>query len=272
MARMHRSVPSVQEIAGHQWFTTIQESQPNSISANALRFPEFLDSTSTWNQRHIIAFRMLDFNDLPLSHIYPTEFYPQAHDKVISEVDRLFSMSKDDVRKGGFDMIQTGAAFTFYRTLQECLRTEQKTPSPPHIPTRPQRVLQPQAPAHQYTFSDSSGSSFIPSMPSMDVSSGVPEDKTETVTSILLTTYLYLLAELGNNNDSTVGGRKVIIRFVRPSFPLICSPHHDHFAVTLEGRACGSENDGAAWMARWSQSTGQWVKADRVPLCSFEVI
>jgi len=180
---------------------------------------------------------MLDFNDQPLSHIYPQEFYPQADDKVISEVDRLFSMSKDDVRKGGFDMIQTGATFAFYRTLQECLRTEQKTPSPPQVATHPQRVRQPQAPAHQHAVSDSSGSSFIPSSASMDIPSGVPEDKTETVTSILLTTYLYLLAELGNNNDPTVGGRKVMIRFVRPSFSLISSPHHDRFAVTLEGRA-----------------------------------
>ena len=31
----------------------------------------FLDSTSTWDQRHIIAFRMLDYNDLLLDHIYP---------------------------------------------------------------------------------------------------------------------------------------------------------------------------------------------------------
>jgi hypothetical protein len=103
MAWLHRSIP-VQDITSHQWFTTIQESQPNSISANALRFPEFLDSTSTWNQRHIISFRVLDFNDLPLSYIYPTEFYPQTHDVVISQADRLFSISKDDVRKGAFDM------------------------------------------------------------------------------------------------------------------------------------------------------------------------
>ena len=118
-------------------------------------------------------------------------------------------------------MIQTGAAFAFYRTLQECLRTEAKTPSPPRVSARPQRVLQPQAPAHQVTLSDSSGSSFIPSTSSMDVHSGVPEDKTETVTNILLTTYLYLLAELGNNNDPTVGGRKVMIRLLRRRLSLI---------------------------------------------------
>jgi hypothetical protein len=124
--------------------------------------------------RHIIAFRMLGFNDLPLSSIYPQDFYPRADDKIVSEVVRLFSMSKDDVRKGGFNMIQTGPTFPFYRTLQ------------------------PTTSAHQHTVSDSSGSSFIPSTSSMNAIVGIPvsEDKTETVTNILLTNYLYLLVEL----------------------------------------------------------------------------
>jgi len=199
----HRAVPNPEEIARHQWIEIVQRNQPNSIAANALAFPEFLDSTSTWNQRHIIAFRMLGFNDLPLSSIYPQHFYPQDDDKIISEIVRLFAVSKDDVRKGGFNMIQTGAAFPFYRTLQECLRTEQKTPSPPQVSIRPHRVIQPTTSAHQHTVSDSSGSSFIPSTPSMNaiVGSPVSEDKTETVTNILLANYLYLLVELESSLD-----------------------------------------------------------------------
>jgi hypothetical protein len=39
----------------------------------------------------------------------------------------------------------------------------------------------------------------------------------------------------------------------------------------IEGKACGSENDGTAWRSRWSESSGQWVKSDQVPLLSLEV-
>jgi hypothetical protein len=56
-----------------------------------------------------------------------------------------------------------------------------------------------------------------------------------------------------------------------PAFANPTSADHDHFAVMVEGKPCGSENDGAAWRSRWSQSTRQQVKSGPVPLLSLEV-
>ena len=215
----HRNVPTTDEIMHHQWREVIETSQPNSISANSLAFPDFLESTSTWNQRHIIAFRMLDFNDLPLHCLYPQTFYPAADDPVIVKVNQLFILSQDDIRKGNFDMAQVGAAFSFYQALQDCLRTQQKTPSPPQIPTRPQRASQPQLPFHQYNLSASSGSSFLPSISSINVASVNPtnEDKTEAVTNILVINYLYLLAALENTTKKASNRARVLFRYIQLS-------------------------------------------------------
>jgi hypothetical protein len=238
----HRNVPTLQDITNHQWRQVIEKSQPNSISANALVFPDFLESTSTWNQRHIISFRMLDFNDIHISSMYPTSFYPSETDPVVQNVKKLFFLNRQDVRKGNFDITAIGAAFSFYKTLQDCLRTQQKTPSPnqitAHPPSRPHSAVA----THHHTVSDSSSSSFLPSTNSGSLSTtNSTGDKTETVSNILITHVNW-------------------------------SAEQDHFAVMVEGKACGSENDGSGWRSRWSESTGQWVKSGRFPLCSIEVI
>ena len=49
------------------------------------------------------------------------------------------------------------------------------------------------------------------------------------------------------------------------------SAEQDHFVVMVEGKACGGENDGSGWRSRWSESSGQWVKSGRLPLCSIKV-
>jgi hypothetical protein len=86
----HRNVPSLEDIIRHQWREVIEKSQPNSISANVLTFPDFLESTSIWNQRHIISFQMLDFNDIPIINMYPALFHPSDIDLVIKNVTKLF--------------------------------------------------------------------------------------------------------------------------------------------------------------------------------------
>ena len=154
--------PHPDDIMRHPWRVLIEKSEPNSITGNALLFSDFLESTSTWNQHHIIAFHMLDFNDLPIHCLYPQAFYPLIDDPVIIEVERLFTLSNDDIRQGKLDFVQTGPAFLFYRSLQDCLRTQQKTPSQHKSRPRSQQSPQPRVPFHQYTMSDNSGSSSLP--------------------------------------------------------------------------------------------------------------
>jgi hypothetical protein len=100
------------------------------------------------------------------------------------------------------------------------------------------------------------------------------EDKSETVTNFLLINFLYLLGELENSVKNSKRGT-ILFRYVYhqvPCFLTRYSADHDHFAIMLEGKACGSENDGSGWRSRWSESARQRVKSGRVPLCSLEVI
>jgi len=186
----HLAFPTRDDMVGHKSFKPISERQPNSIHDKALTFVDFLESTSTWNQNHVVAFRMLDFDDLSIHYLYPQEYYPSANDSVIAEVEKLFTLSKEDIRHGKFNRFTTGSAFSLYRALHDGLQTQQKTPSPPQVPTRPQRSSQPRIPIHQYNISESSGSSFMPSLSSMDIPSTnfTSEDKTETVTNVLVIT------------------------------------------------------------------------------------
>jgi hypothetical protein len=212
----HRAFPTIDDIIRHPWKEVLEQSQPKSINANALSFPDFLSSTSTWNQRHIIAFRMLDFSDVPLQYLYPHKFYPLDDDPVLARANALFTLSRDDVQKGKIDMRETGAAFSFYRTLQDCLRTEERTPSPTQVPVRPQRASHPQAPLHKQTYSDSSGSSYVASSASANLVIGNPssEDKAETVTNILVINYLYLLPALESTATESSRNRNVLFRYV----------------------------------------------------------
>jgi len=257
------------DISHHQWRDVVEKSQPNSISANALAFPDFLESTSTWNQRHIISFRMLDFNDLSISSMYPSLFHPSETDPVIINVKTLFRLSRDDVRKGNFDIVSIGATFSFYKTLQDCLRTQQKTPSPnqpvTHPPPRPRPVFA----THHYAISDSSSSSFLPSISSASMPPVNPtSDKTETVSNILIIQFLHILTAL---ETARTPSHNILFRYSRRLYRVDVSAEQDHFVVMVEGKACGSENDGSGWRSRWSESSGQWVKSGRFPLCSIEV-
>ena len=94
----HREFPTDQDIIGHESLPIIRERQPNSINDNALAFPDFLESTSTWNQNHIIAFRMIDFNNLSIGHIYPLSYYPSTDDIVIAEAAKLFTRTSGKVK------------------------------------------------------------------------------------------------------------------------------------------------------------------------------
>jgi hypothetical protein len=207
----HRNIPSFEDIVHRQWREVIEKSQPNSISANALVFPDFLESTSTWNQRHIISFRMLDFNDIPIFNIYPILFHPSETDPVIKAISKLFILTRDDVRKGNFDITATGATFSFYKTLQDCLRKQQKTPSPNKATTHLARP-HPTVATHHYTMSDSSSSSFLPSTNSGSVPATNPtSDKAETVSNILIITFLYILSALENAHNPS---RNVLFRYI----------------------------------------------------------
>jgi hypothetical protein len=211
----HRNVPTTDDIMRHPWRVLTEKSEPNTITGNALLFSDFLESTSTWNQHHIIAFHMLDFNDVPINCLYPQAFYPLVDDPVIVEVDKLFNLSNEDIWRGKLNLVQTGPSFLFYRSLQDCIRTQQKTHST-QSPTRPRQYSQSRDPFHQYTMSDNSGSSSFPSTSSVNAitSNAISEDKTEPITNFVLISYLYLLAELENAAKEEVGGRSVLFRYI----------------------------------------------------------
>ena len=214
-ALSHRQYPDKEDIIKHHTVQLISIRRPNTIRDSALAFPDFLESTSTWNQNHVIAFRMLDFNDLSINQLYPHSYYPSHDDPVIVEAIKLFKLSKDDFRRGDVNRFLVGPAFSFYRTLQDCLRSSQATPSPPQIPSRPSRQ-QPQIQIlyHQHSLSESSDSSYVPSRTSMEgrTNKFPSEDKSKSVTNMLLMNYLYLLADLENEGKPTSARPRVLFR------------------------------------------------------------
>lgn len=56
---------------------------------------------------------MPDFNDIPIKDVYSERFYPAAEDRVISNVQQLFTLSQWDVQRGVFTATQKGEAFIF---------------------------------------------------------------------------------------------------------------------------------------------------------------
>ena len=80
----HRTVPSAVNIEDHPFRRHIGADLDRTLVDNAARYgDEFLTSTSGWNLRHLIAFRMVDFNDIPIEYMYRGKFYPTADDPII---------------------------------------------------------------------------------------------------------------------------------------------------------------------------------------------
>jgi hypothetical protein len=112
-------------------------SRPHStIRDYAMTAKNFLKSTSSWSELHIIAFRCLILNNLPISRVLPHSELVRDDDETMKLVFQHLSASEDDVRSRQC-LESLGPATIFYQQLQVVIRR----PGTPPDSIRNPRVL-----------------------------------------------------------------------------------------------------------------------------------
>jgi len=151
----HRYV-SIPEVSSHVWFGRCMSTGfPSSIGDFVGRDgPNFLKSTSKWTEQHLIAFKCLFLENLPVGRVIPLAYIPEDDDVTVQWVKRELSATEGEVRSGktGF-----GMAYSFYLQLAAVL---QRSPTPPEPIVVPQRNLRPMSYEKTYHFSSSSDSDY----------------------------------------------------------------------------------------------------------------
>jgi hypothetical protein len=112
----------------------------------------FLKSTSKWTEQHLIAFKCLFLENLPVGRVIPLAYIPEDDDATVQYVKRELSATEAEVRSGKTGL---GIAYSFYLQLAAVL---QRPPTPPELIVFPQRNLQPTSHDKTYHFSSSSDS------------------------------------------------------------------------------------------------------------------
>ena len=147
------------EVSSHPYFDKCMST--TSIQDYVARDGErFLRSTSKWTEQHLLAFKCLYLDNLPVSRVLPLSFVPADDDVTIQLIRQELSAGEDEVRSGKTTM---GVGYSFYLQLAQVL---QRPSSPEPIPI-PQRNLRPSSiESYQFSPSDSNPSSYHPPGPS----------------------------------------------------------------------------------------------------------
>lgn len=95
--------------------------------------PNFLKSTSKWSEQHLIAFRCLLLEHLPVSRIVPISELVGDDDPSMKLVDEHLLATERDVRSGDAER-RLGPASSFYQQLQAVIRRPPSPPEPIAIP------------------------------------------------------------------------------------------------------------------------------------------
>jgi hypothetical protein len=101
-------------------YNVIMDRPNTTILDYAMMSKSFLKSTSSWSERHIVAFRCLILENLPISRILPASDLPPDDDETMKLVIKYLSDSEDDVRSGR-SLASLGPATGFYQQLQVVL-------------------------------------------------------------------------------------------------------------------------------------------------------
>lgn len=130
---------------------------PSSISDFVARDgPSFLKSTSKWTEQHLIAFKCLFLDDLPVSRVLPLSYIPTDDDVTVQWVKQELSATEASVRSGETSF---GMGYSFYLQLAAVL---QRPPTPPDQIIVSEHNLRPTSYDKTYHFSSSSDSDYSP--------------------------------------------------------------------------------------------------------------
>lgn len=115
-------------------YNVIMDRPNTTILDYAMLSKSFLKSTSSWSEIHIVAFRCLILENLPISRIVPHSDLPPDDDETMKLVIKHLSDSEDDVRSGR-SLASMGPASLFYLQLQVVLRRPATPPDAIPIPS-----------------------------------------------------------------------------------------------------------------------------------------
>ena len=110
-------------------------------------FLDGLKSTSKWTEQHLLGFKCLFLDNLPVGWVLPLAHIPKDDDVTIQWVKKELSATEAEVRSGktGF-----GIAYSFYLQLAAVLK---RPPTPPEAIVIPQSNLRPTSYEKTYHFS-----------------------------------------------------------------------------------------------------------------------
>ena len=268
---------------------------------------DFLKSTSGWTELHLVAFRCLLLEKLPITRILPETNLPDDDDPTMQLVIKHLLDTEDDIRSGR-SLLSLGPATSFYQQLQVVLRRPATPPSPIPVP----RTLRPGSSTAVFpTVPDSmttSDSSYEPSPDSphaptpgpespqrprgsMDISersrkstesarsgqssssgASFDEDKLELVANQAVVSFLGLLCSLEQvahpNSTKRLNFRFSVLRSPVDIFSNETLPPK----LMVHGVTLDSYNDGSYYLeSRSSTRPNEWVRRDIYPRASVEV-
>src|SRR5579859_1155020 len=116
----HRCI-DVSEISNHGWYGVRSSTVvPSQIAEFIERDgPAFLKPTSSWNETHLTAFKVIHLQSLHPSRILPASIVPAEDDPVVRWLRQNLSATEDEIRTGRTGM---GPAHSFYGQLRTVLR------------------------------------------------------------------------------------------------------------------------------------------------------
>lgn len=270
----HNNVPR-EEIERNPVHSTLNAKRPLSIMTAACNTKEsFFASTSSWGPDHLDALRVLLFDNLPLSRIYPSPFQISHNSRVAKEVERAFNLSTDDVKAGRFSIHDN--FYTFYSELSLLLRTDRKTPSQIVKETTPKQHVP------FFNVSASEQSRYLNTGMSLSDSSRIPFYISPIKSSKRRSRDSEQIV-LDNVNAREAVSNNLMIAFFRALSNIVYpqvdptqprpefNAYPDSIPFLLYGDLLTSINDGSGWKTRFSKSENQWVHTGGAPLITLKV-
>jgi hypothetical protein len=256
--------------------------KPFSDIIDYVSAPKFLKPTSKWSEMHLIAFRCLILEDLPVSRIVPISELVDDNDPCMRLVDEHLLASEGDIRSCAAEQT-LGPACIFYMQLRAVIRI---FPSRTHlqstlttvIPTitesqesTPDESYQPSAPVIQPRSEDSEPH-LRSSMQSTGSQNSINEDRLVEAANYAV---IYLLGILCTFQTmvSKIDTKRLCFRCLDPfgyfnmssCEPLVPS-------LVVHGKILPSYNDGCFYLERRRRHRPQeWVIQDSYPRASLEV-
>jgi hypothetical protein len=97
----HRHVDAAELTCLKHYGTIVTPGHLSSILDFSMTNPtQFLKSTSNWNETHLIAFKSILLENLPMTRIVPAHHLPDDNDPTMLLVEKHLSDSEDDIHLG----------------------------------------------------------------------------------------------------------------------------------------------------------------------------